>query len=163
VTELLIGLVAGALLAGGAAALVHRKRVATLAGLVAEATARGDAEAVAHHRLAQGLDAIPEGVAICDGDGRIVFHNATGMNYSEARHGDALVEAAIDELLAGAVQGRRDTRSLELYGPPRRALDLSAVPIEGGRSGALIVVQDVSERRRLDAVRATSWPTSATS
>jgi two-component system sensor histidine kinase SenX3 len=115
--------------------------------------ARAEAASVLETRLGRALGAIPQGVVICDEAGQVVFRNEAASGFFAARHSEALVEAAIDELLAGAVQGRRDTRSLELYGPPRRALDLSAVPIEGGRSGALIVVQDVSERRRLDAVR----------
>jgi two-component system sensor histidine kinase SenX3 len=114
---------------------------------------RAEAASVLETRLGRALGAIPQGVVICDEAGQVVFRNEAASGFFAARHSEALVEAAIDELLAGAVQGRRATRSLELYGPPRRALDLSAVPIEGGRSGALIVVQDVSERHRLDAVR----------
>jgi two-component system sensor histidine kinase SenX3 len=127
--------------------------VARLRTTVRRLEARAEAASVLETRLGRALGAIPQGVVICDEAGQVVFRNEAASGFFAARHSEALVEAAIDELLAGAVQGRRDTRSLELYGPPRRALDLSAVPIEGGRSGALIVVQDVSERRRLDAVR----------
>jgi two-component system sensor histidine kinase SenX3 len=115
--------------------------------------ARAEAASVLETRLGRALGAIPQGVVICDEAGHVVFRNEAASGFFAARHSEALVEAAIDDLLAGAVHGRTDTRSLDLYGPPRRALDLLAVPIEGGSSGALIVVQDVSERRRLDAVR----------
>ncbi len=44
---------------------------------------------------------------------------------------------------------------LELYGPPRRTLLIRAMPLrEDGRLlGAVAVIEDVSERRRLEAVR----------
>ncbi|MGH3369910.1 MAG: sensor histidine kinase, partial [Nocardioidaceae bacterium] len=66
------------------------------------------------------------------------------------RAADALAIRAVAELLAEAAAGRPGTRPLDLYGPPRRTLSLTAVAFGGG--GA-VVVEDLSERRRLDAVR----------
>ena len=40
---------------------------------------------------------------------------------------------------------------LELYGPPRIAVVINATPLQGG--GAVATIEDVSERRRVDAVR----------
>ena len=50
---------------------------------------------------------------------------------------------------------RRARATLELFGPPRRTLVLSADPLDDGyRSiGALVVIEDVTERQRLEAVR----------
>jgi two-component system sensor histidine kinase SenX3 len=116
--------------------------------------ARGDAT-VAAGRMAQALETIPQGVVICDDNGEVVFRNQAATMYSSARHGDALVGAAIEEMLRHAVDGDSETRSLDLFGPPRRTLVVTSSPLDDERRtvGALAVIDDVSERRRLEAVR----------
>ncbi|MCU1352982.1 MAG: Two-component sensor histidine kinase [Acidimicrobiales bacterium] len=111
-------------------------------------------------RLVGALDVIPQGVVLANEAGEVVFRNQAASGFFAARHSEALVEAAITELIEQAVAGVPDARTLDLYGPPRRALFLRAVPLaadadaEGsGRQGAFIIVDDVSERHRLDAVR----------
>ena len=112
---------------------------------------------LASERLVRALDAIPQGVVICDGLGGVVFENEVGAGFSRARHGDALVSAAVSELLAAAVAGSPASRNVELYGPPRRTLAIDAYPLpavtDPQTSGALAVIEDVSERRRLELVR----------
>jgi two-component system sensor histidine kinase SenX3 len=46
-------------------------------------------------------------------------------------------------------------RTVDLFGPPRRTLVLSALRLEedGRRLGVLVVIDDVTDRRRLEAVR----------
>ena len=53
------------------------------------------------------------------------------------------------------MNGEAQTRTLDLYGPPRRTLNVVAVPLDDGwRSiGGAVVIEDVSERRRVDAMR----------
>jgi two-component system sensor histidine kinase SenX3 len=107
-------------------------------------------------QMREALRAIPQGVVIWAADGSVLFRNAVAEGYAGARHGDALVEAAIDELAADAVHGVPGSRTLDLFGPPRRTLVVTAIPIagaSGAANGALAVIEDVSERRRLDAVR----------
>lgn len=107
-------------------------------------------------RMARALRAIPEGVVVVDDAGQIVFRNDVAAEFAEARHGDALVEAAIDELVTEAVrEGRAGSRTLELFGPPRRTMVISARPLlTAGRAiGALAIVDDITDRRRLEAVR----------
>ena len=121
------------------------------------ATAEHAAEVVPSDRLVRALNAIPQGVVISDERGRVVFENEVGAGYSRARHGDALVAAAVSELLAVAVSGSAASRTVELYGPPRRTLVIDVYPLPNGlspsMSGALAVIDDVSERRRLELVR----------
>jgi two-component system sensor histidine kinase SenX3 len=116
--------------------------------------ARGDAT-VAVGRMAQALETIPQGVVICDDNGEVTFRNQAATTFSSARHGDALVGAAIEEMLRKAIGGKPDTRTLELFGPPRRTLVVAASPLDNERRtvGALGIIDDVSERRRLEAVR----------
>ena len=116
--------------------------------------ARGEAT-VAVGRMAQGLETIPQGVVICDENGEVTFRNQAATMFSSARHGDALVGAAIEEMLRKALDGNSDTRTLDLFGPPRRTLVVTAAPLDDERRtvGALGIIDDVSERRRLEAVR----------
>ena len=135
----------------------------------------------ARRRLAHALDAIPQAVLITDADGQVVFRNRSAEVFESARHSDALVEAAITDLVGAALAGHAEHRSIDLFGPPRRSLVITTTPLldvapedqgpgdtdevdepsasaKVGTSrpalrGALAVVDDVSERRRLEATR----------
>ena len=102
-------------------------------------------------RLTAALDEVPQGVVLVDGDGREFLRNSAAAAYVGARHGEVLVEQAVGEELRLARRGVPRRRNLDIFGPPRRMLAITASPLVGG--GAVAVVDDVSERRRLDAVR----------
>jgi two-component system sensor histidine kinase SenX3 len=105
-------------------------------------------------RLAGALDAVSHGVVVCDPAGREVFRNRAAARFAGSRQGAALVERAVQEQLRAGRAGTAQPRVLELYGPPPVALAISAVPLEQpGGTGAVAVVDDVSERRRLEGVR----------
>lgn len=109
-------------------------------------------------QLVHALDVVPQGIVLADASGSVVFRNRAASGFFVARHSEALVESAITELIEAAVAGHATTRTLDLYGPPRRALQLRALPLEDEHGpdaprGAFLVVDDVSERQRLDAVR----------
>jgi two-component system sensor histidine kinase SenX3 len=106
-------------------------------------------------QLVGALDVIPQGIVLADAHGTVLFRNQAASGFFAARHSEALVEAAISELIALAVAGTPESRTLDLYGPPRRALLLRSVPLGDAQrqAGAFIVVEDVSERQRLDTVR----------
>ena len=123
--------------------------------------AKQAATRVTADRLVGALDVIPQGIVLADAAGEVVFRNRAASTYLAARHGDALVGSLINELIAAAVAGGSTTRTIELFGPPRRSLQLRSVPLDapdgadgvGGRSGAFLVIEDISERQRLEAVR----------
>ncbi len=116
--------------------------------------AKQAATRVTADRLVGALDVIPQGIVLADAAGEIVFRNRTAASYLTARHGDALVGSLINELILLAVSGQSSTRTIELFGPPRRSLQLRSVPIEDPEAGgAFLVIEDISERQRLDAVR----------
>ena len=121
--------------------------------------ARQDVEGALAERLVSALDVIPQGIVLADSNGQVVFRNRVADGFARARHSDALVEPAINELIKRAVDGEAETRVLDLYGPPRRSIQLRAVPLLDpdatavGGAGAFLVVEDVSERQRLEAVR----------
>ena len=58
-------------------------------------------------------------------------------------------------MLQHAIEGKTEKRTLELFGPVRRTLVVSVTPIDDERRtvGGLAVIDDVSERRRLEAIR----------
>jgi two-component system sensor histidine kinase SenX3 len=106
-------------------------------------------------RASSALNAIPQGIVICDEDGREAFRNEIADAFTGARHAEVLVEHAVQEALLAALAGSPQRRNLDILGPPRRVLLISAVPIDDGArpTGALAIIDDVSERRRLEAVR----------
>jgi two-component system, OmpR family, sensor histidine kinase SenX3 len=122
---------------------------------VAQAVERRSQVASAEDRFSWALGAIGHGVVIFDERGDVVYRNDPAASFLAARHSDALVEEAISILAADALRGRRVERELELFGPPRRILNVRAVPLADPArpSGVLVVVEDTSERRRLENVR----------
>jgi two-component system sensor histidine kinase SenX3 len=118
---------------------------------------RGDVS-LAEARLASALAVIPQGVVVFDTDGAIVFRNKVAAGYLTARHGEALVEEAINELATELLAEDATVppgRTVDLFGPPRRTLVLTGVALEqrSEEVGAVVVIDDVTERRRLEAVR----------
>ncbi len=122
---------------------------------VSAETSRRARAAEAENRLSWALGAIANGVVIFDDRGQIVYRNDPAASFLAARHSDALVEEAITSMAADALRGRAAERELELFGPPRRVLSVRAAPLENASrpSGVLVVVEDTSERRRLENVR----------
>jgi two-component system sensor histidine kinase SenX3 len=92
---------------------------------------------------------------ICDDTGEVVYRNRVATAFTSARHSEALVAAAIDDLLRAALEGTSDERALDLFGPPRRSLVIASYPLDDGRRtvGAVVVIDDITERRRLEAIR----------
>jgi len=106
-------------------------------------------------RLRLALDALPAGVVVTDGRGTAVLRNASATHFLGIRHADVLVDEAVGSLLRTALAGEHRRQTLELYGPPKRTVVVTAVPVEdvGGVSGALATIEDVTERSRLESVR----------
>ena len=119
---------------------VRRARAGSEAGLAS----------LAHVRAA--ADALPLGVVVADADERVLLRNIAAEHFSGAHHADALVDEAVRISLRAARRGEPSTRSIELHGPPRRTVMVRSVPVaENGVAVALI--EDVSERARLEAMR----------
>ena len=102
-------------------------------------------------RLTAAFDEVPQGVVFCDANGQMTMHNVAAREFVRARHAEALVEQAIFDELRGALDGEPRRRTLDVFGPPQRMLVITAAPLAGG--GAVAVVDDVSERRRVEAMR----------
>lgn len=101
-------------------------------------------------RLATAFDRVDEAIVICDDRGEVVFRNTQA-----GADDDPLVGQTVSAVVADALTGSARNETLDLFGPPRRTLVVSGSPLDDGwrTVGAVAVVHDVSERRRLEATR----------
>lgn len=97
------------------------------------------------------LDSLPLGVVVVDATGREQFRNLVARDTSSARHETVLIDAVVERLARSAVSGTAITEQLELVGPPTRVIVVSANPSTS--TGAVITMEDITERWRLDQVR----------
>ncbi|MGH8989866.1 MAG: hypothetical protein ACRDXC_14940, partial [Acidimicrobiales bacterium] len=65
-------------------------------GAATEAVADSSADAI---RLRRSLDALPQGVVLCDESSAVIYRNARAEALMTSRHGDALAAQAVTELL----------------------------------------------------------------
>jgi two-component system sensor histidine kinase SenX3 len=118
---------------------------------------RHDDGSVAEARLVSALRMIPQGILVFEPDGTIGFRNEVAEGYLAARHSEALVAEGVTEvadLVRTGATASIPSRTVEIFGPPRRTLLVRGFPVDhDGARGALVVVDDVTDRRRLEAVR----------
>jgi two-component system, OmpR family, sensor histidine kinase SenX3 len=121
-------------------------------GAATQAVAESSSDAI---RLRRSLDTLPQGVVLCDENGAAIYRNARANALMTSRHGDALAAQAVTELLEDAWHDGTAERTVDLYGPPRRTLTVRAKVIDDGRRplGVIAIIEDVSERRRLEEIR----------
>ncbi|MEI2655304.1 MAG: histidine kinase dimerization/phospho-acceptor domain-containing protein [Microthrixaceae bacterium] len=108
-------------------------------------------------QLASSLDAMHLGVVLMRRDGTTVFRNRAAERYVAARHGNALIEATVEELCRQALRGAAAEREVELYGPPMNVHRVRSFPLFSGDDlepvGALVLVEDVTDGRLVDHIR----------
>ena len=92
---------------------------------------------------------MPIGVVLTDSSGQTLVENNAARTYQG--HAAVLVGEVVERHLRQAIRGSASGQNVEFIGPPRIVLAVQAIPLEDG--GALVTVDDVSERARLDAVR----------
>ncbi len=111
----------------------------------------GGAEAL----LREALDEVAEAVVIAGPGGEIVLRNRAAASLRDERTLGALLDEAVAAALEEAGGGEAVDRELDFYGPPRRELFMRARPlvIAGDGSGAVALIADVSDARRVDSVR----------
>ena len=100
-------------------------------------------------RLRSVLDALAVGIVVGDADG-VVYRNSVAAGLTGALHTDVLIDEAVEAHLAAAIDGHTRRQVLDLFGPPRTVVVVQATPLD---RGALVTIEDITERSRLDAVR----------
>lgn len=104
------------------------------------------------YELNSVLGAIPLGVVVTDEQGNVVLGNHVVSGVEVLRHIDVLVNEAVERILKKSREmGSAVHETLELFGPPPRTLVIEARPLEGSKS--IAIIEDISERTRIDAVR----------
>jgi two-component system, OmpR family, sensor histidine kinase SenX3 len=103
-------------------------------------------------QLIAALDALPVGIALADAAGTVRYRNTVAAHSAGARHGDILVDEAVEGLLLAAASGEHREQVLDLFGPPKKRVLIHAFPLDD-RTGAVATIEDITERFRLDAVR----------
>ncbi len=135
------------------AAAVARRRAGQrdrLALTVERLAADGGERQAELARLKAAVEALPLGVVVADQLGAVVLCSAAADHFAGTHHADALVTDAVRGMLERTVAEGPLARTLELYGPPRRSVEVRTTPFPGG---ALAVIEDVSERVRLEETR----------
>jgi signal transduction histidine kinase len=135
-----------------------RKRVSRMEAEILEA--RGSLQATerssSEERLVRDtiLDSMEEGVLLLDPTGRRVFANAALARHlgTTPESVDALLPLDLQRVAKQAATSRSTTRTEADTGAPPRWLRATAIPVDDDGS-VLLVVRDVTEARRLDAVR----------
>jgi len=106
-------------------------------------------------RLRRSLEVLSVGLVLCDEAGTVVYRNTNAEELMSSRYGDALAAQAVTEVLGEGWRLGASERILDIYGPPRRTLQLRATVIGDGIRplGVLAIIEDVTERKRLEDIR----------
>jgi len=121
-------------------------------------------------RFRYAIDHLQRAVVLWDADGQEIYRNRAADAMFEARDGQVLVAAAIEELMTEALSGREARRQVDLFGPPAASFVVTAEPFRAGEpvgeagpaggevvpgsvTGAIALVEDRSQERRIEVVR----------
>jgi len=106
-------------------------------------------------RLRRALDVLPLGLVLCDESGTVLYRNPQAEQLMVSRYGDAIAAQEVTSALEEGWKNGVATRTVDIYGPPRRTLNIQALVIDDGRKplGVIAFIEDISERRRLEEVR----------
>ena len=151
----LVGLALGWLIgrAGGAGGAGGAGRAVVPGGDAVDRVAAGEVVGPESSSIADLLDNHPTGIVVAGPDGTVRFRNAAVTAMSGTHVGVLLDEAIERHIVAarsGDVGGASD-EELEMYGPPRAVFVVTARATPDG--GAVVFVDDISERRRIERVR----------
>ena len=104
-----------------------------------------------HERVQAIIEGIPHGVILLASNGEIRSANSAGARFIRASHGEALVESAV-LAMAKEMPTVEARRLVELGGHPTQAYQIVLRPLRH-RGTSLALIEDVSARHRLEAVR----------
>ncbi|NLA37383.1 MAG: GHKL domain-containing protein [Actinobacteria bacterium] len=153
---LIIGL-AVALVAVGALAVSQQRTMERNKRAVTPPDPTLVSEAEEFRRLSAALDSIGLGLLIADSSGELIYETGTAEQLLRSTDSLALVRQAAIELIEGFGSGGAKKREVDLFGPPKATYLVRALPLNVGGDtngrGTVVVIEDISERRRTDQVR----------
>lgn len=140
----LISLVVGLALGAGACGLVVRRRVVETSPIAIRSEPTEDTH------IRELVDQLRTAIVLADGAGRVSLRNSAAERLRTS-HSGYLIEEAIERHLERAMSGLESEETLEFFGPPKQVVVVHTSPLPGG--GVVALADDISERRRLDAMR----------
>lgn len=140
-----------ALVLGAVVGFRRGKYVAPAAPLKTSAPSEPNTDIDTMPEVRAALDSLSVGVVVASGAGEVIFRNTLARGLTGAIHSDVLVDEAVDVHLRGALEGQTRRQVLDLFGPPRMVVAVSATPLATG--GAIAMIEDITERSLVDAVR----------
>jgi two-component system, OmpR family, sensor histidine kinase SenX3 len=113
-----------------------------------------DTLGLAYDRMRGALEASAGAVVVWDEGARVVFSNVDRLVGSDSA-AELLVGRCVSEALLSALTGNPTVQQVELYGPPRRSLEVSSNIIAGrdGMIGAVAKIEETTQRDRVESMR----------
>jgi len=102
-------------------------------------------------QIQDAIHSLSVGVVIVDAKGVVTFRNKLAESVTGVVLSDVLVEEVVEQYLSAALNGETKRQVLDLFGPPRKVFSVSATPLLLG--GAVAMIEDITERYLVDAVR----------
>ena len=102
-------------------------------------------------QIQDAIHSLSVGVVIVDAKGVVTFRNRLAESVTGVIHSDVLVEEVVEQHLFASLNGETKRQVLDLFGPPRKVFSVSATPLLLG--GAVAMIEDITERYLVDAVR----------
>ena len=102
-------------------------------------------------QIQDAIHSLTVGVVIVDAKGVVTFRNKLAESVTGVIHSDVLVEEVVEQHLFASLNGETKRQVLDLFGPPRKVFSVSATPLLLG--GAVAMIEDITERDLVDAVR----------
>ncbi len=146
---LAVGALLGVVVGLGIARLAARRHVPAPAAPSRNEPAQ-DAHIEVLTSLREAVEQLEIGVVVAGGTGRVDYRNAAAASFG-GTHVGLLLDEYVDRAVRTALGGSSDVQTVELQGPPKRWLEISAAPVPAG--GAVVTIRDVGERVRTDAMR----------
>ena len=105
--------------------------------------------------MEEALAAVPQGLVVGNDQGAVVFQNGSAGALLDSDGGTSRARDTVQELLWSATEGKADSASVEIEGPPMRRLHLQGFPLhdEQRTLGGIVVIDDQSQRNRHEAAR----------
>lgn len=131
---------------------------AVLGGMeAASAVARQESDATKQSLglLRRAMDSLPFGVVVMDQSSSVDWRNRAARDLLRPTRMGIVVNAAVRRRRTAALRGEASTETIEVQGPPARVLVVSGFPIarRGDRSSGAVIVEDITARAHLEAVR----------
>ena len=100
--------------------------------------------------LREAVEHLEIGVLVAGPDGSVSYRNGTASEF-RGTHVGVLVDDQVAEVIEAAREGAPTSRIVDLQGPPKVWLEISADLLPS--AGVVVTIRDVSERVRTDSMR----------